>query len=234
MKTRKSFTLIELLVVISIITILAALLLPALRTAKMSGLEISCKSNLKQFGMALCSYINDEKGWLVPKGGVGGGSVGKSTWWQDNILDHTGLRSRLTETPVAGNYPAKKLNMYSCPAAPKCLTGVIHPIGTNYPAYPSSWGQPPEGYAYNMNYMNGPSWTLARANAIRSPSKVVFLADGCDLQFYQRNNSVPAWDIVRGSVMCTVAYRHMNGANCVFTDGHIEKLKQIFYWSNTQ
>ena len=68
---RSAFTLIELLVVIAIIAILIALLLPAVQQAREAARRSTCKNNLKQLGLGLHNYHDNNK--MLPPGAINPG-----------------------------------------------------------------------------------------------------------------------------------------------------------------
>lgn len=70
----KAFTLIELLVVIAVVAMLMALLFPALSRVRKQARAVACRANLKQWGVALATYIQDSEGRL-PCDIAGSGSV---------------------------------------------------------------------------------------------------------------------------------------------------------------
>ena len=96
---RTAFTLIELLVVIAIISMILAVLLPALNRVKQSAKTVLCGSNLKQLYLFLAAYDQenrtlphgfDNHNTIVPPPGehVGDASYDKiGTWWFHMISD---------------------------------------------------------------------------------------------------------------------------------------------------
>src|SRR5262249_26070445 len=98
----RAFTLIELLVVIAIIAILAAMLLPALSSAKAKAKRINCVSNLKQWGLAGQIYGSDnndaiprdgmDKSGMYPGGGPDGTPDDTNAWFNlypQNVAERT-------------------------------------------------------------------------------------------------------------------------------------------------
>ena len=104
---KKRFTLIELLVVIAIIAILAAILLPALQSARGRANATSCLSNMRQLGQIYLFYNEDYHGYLPcldNAGGAGarnsqGETISAKNWLNDLVLKYLS-RAKANLTPV--------------------------------------------------------------------------------------------------------------------------------------
>ena len=82
------FTLVELLITIAIIAILASMLLPALHKARQKAKDITCLSNLKQMGLFLMEYTEQNSGYFPKANGLlnaGAESWSGSGRWQDGL-----------------------------------------------------------------------------------------------------------------------------------------------------
>lgn len=110
---KQRFTLIELLIVIAIITLLAAMLLPALSSAKDRAKSITCSSNLKQLGTYQTMYIDSYDGYILLPSSNNGITSYTGTWIY--VLLTSVMGDKRTSTAISEDSPFRKTPL-SCPS----------------------------------------------------------------------------------------------------------------------
>jgi prepilin-type N-terminal cleavage/methylation domain-containing protein len=114
MKPKRAFTLLELLVVIGILTVLAALLLPALGRGKEAARATACLSNLHQIGVALQVYVSENQNRLPVM----------FDWSADSSANTNGPSMNQTLGRETGN-----TNVFRCPSD---RVGIFEATGCSY------------------------------------------------------------------------------------------------------
>jgi len=203
-RATKGFTLIELLVVIAIIAILAAMLLPALKSARDKAKQASCMNNLKQLGVLIFLYADDHEGTL-PSIQPNVSGPGAADWLYQEI--NGDLVRYLPKWP--------QRDMLHCPS--------VEP----------KWGSFGRRTNYGLNcelfYWNsgGPK-LYKKIGSISQPSVTILAADGA--RDTLSGLLSPGYQVCGLSLWVSppfdfIAYIHSNGFNTLFADGHVEYRK---------
>lgn len=228
------FTLVELLVVVGVMSLIIALLLPALAGARRQAMQVVCLSNLRQLGTALFAYANDHRGWF-PAPAEKEQPRRHEDWvhWQPN-RDMT--ESRLFR------YLDSRLDVLRCPLGVPDRQAWKAKAGApaTYPPYPFSYsvnGLITGGNSALPHWPAPPGWTQpVPVGKIRHPTRTVLALEedvlGIDDGAWPASGRITIsmvsarHDGDRGAGdggWPTLPDYHMRGrGNVCFADGHCE------------
>ena len=196
--SRARFTLIELLVVIAIIAILAAILLPALQSARERGRSASCVNNLKTLGNYTLMYWNDYNTLFH-------GNNPSGTTWICWLGCHGVFEKRLPGDWTVFQRPA---NFLKCPS------------DTREYDYISS-ASSSTSYAYNSEIVK-----YGNPSHIKKPSALIVFVDrdSASTSAFILPSNKSTFDQLTPN---GVGFRHNRYANVVMADGHVSSVKVI-------
>ncbi len=237
---QRAFTLIELLVIIAIIALLAAMLLPALATAKSKAHATQCINNLKELGLGITIYLADNSDVFPAPAGqpVGFHTEDWIYWRQPGIMTASSLISLpIQESPIAiASGTSTSTNLFRCPRDRSDQLRAASATASDG-AY---------NYSYTFNSVNTASGiattisasgmaTYFKSTSVIRPVDKIMLAEepGCDAERPPGNTRTELEDgrwlpkVINGK---TIALRHnKNKGNVNFADGHAQLIP--WYWT---
>ena len=205
---KRGFTLIELLVVIAIIAILAAILLPALNSARERGRAASCINNLKQIGSGAAQYMNDFD--YFPRSAVYDGNDKTLPPWFAQIAPYIGAPTKDSADGITLD-PAYDYGVYVCPSNDFTFSkGQIYggKSGMNYGIN--------KYYGYGTTLNGVKIWAL-KGSQIVNPTKKYYVMDAKTYNM--------SWDSAVADAT-GIAYPHsaQKNLNMLFGDFHVDTL----------
>ena len=206
-----AFTLIELLVVIAIIAILAALLLPALGRAKQNGRKTQCTSNLRNMGLALLMYADDNEG-IIPRG--------------DNVLWYHVLAPTLGGR-TGGDY--SRAPVYLCPSYPDKTQLICYVVNAWDLRTPTDTADRQINAPSKLTGVQNPTDTIYFADNENGTWRPIITSLGSTVSVYRNDvwskSHLPYGGFGGASLSGerrVAAARHGRGPNLMFFDGHAE------------
>ena len=160
-KIRHGFSLIELLVVIAVIVILAALSIPALRSARESAKKAACIANEKNIGVYIQSYAYNHAQSLKALESY-------NDWYQKLVIENGGVYKDQTKSHIKkDNLDAKGWAIASVFKCPCDITKGTASYGRNDPS--GGWTM--------FKDKKDPRLVASRVNDVRGPSDLIIVAD---------------------------------------------------------